>query len=70
MPAAPTKAYSAPSHSPRTAYANRDENVQTRDELLMMLLSSQAALESRNFEVLSADEVEELKTVRISVASD
>lgn len=35
----------------------------TRDELLMSLLSSEAVVDSRGYEVLSAEEVEELKKV-------
>ena len=58
--------YSAPSRSPRTTYGSRGEGVNSRDDLLMMLLSSQAVLDSRDFEVLSAEEVEELKTVRVA----
>lgn len=60
----PSKAYSSPARSPRSAYGPRGDNINTRDELLMMLLSSQAVLDSRDFEVLHAEEVDELKTVR------
>lgn len=35
----------------------------TRDELLMSLLSSEAVVDSRGYEVLSAEDVEELKKV-------
>lgn len=63
----PKKSMSVSSRSPRTAYAPRPgagaDAVNTRDHLLMMLLSSQAVLDSRDFEVLGAEEVEELKTV-------
>ncbi|SRR5258708_2421290 len=41
--------------------------INTKDELLMMLLTSQAVLDSREFEILSAEEVEELKRVRICI---
>ena len=37
--------------------------VNTRDDLLMSLLASEAVVDSRGFEVLSAEEVEELKRV-------
>lgn len=36
----------------------------TRDELLISLLASEAVVESRDFEIFSAEEVEELKKVR------
>lgn len=35
-----------------------------RDELLMSLLASEAVLDSRDFEILSSEDVEDLKTVR------
>lgn len=35
-----------------------------RDDLLMSLLASEAIVDSRGFEILSAEEVEELKKVR------
>lgn len=35
-----------------------------RDDLLMSLLASEAIVDSRGFEVLSSEEVEELKKVR------
>lgn len=38
--------------------------VDTRDELLMSLLASEAVVDSREFEILSSEEVEELKKVR------
>lgn len=34
-----------------------------RDELLMSLLTSEAVVDSRSFEILSAEETEELKKV-------
>jgi Up-regulated During Septation len=37
--------------------------VNTRDDLLMSLLASEAVVDSRGFEILSAEEVEELKRV-------
>lgn len=39
-------------------------NLNTRDELLMSLLASEAVIDSRDFEILSAEEAEELKKVR------
>jgi hypothetical protein len=40
-----------------------------RDELLMSLLASEAVVDSRDFEILSAEEVEELKTVGVNGSS-
>ena len=37
--------------------------VNTRDDLLMSLLASEAVVDSRGFEILSSEEVEELKRV-------
>lgn len=39
------------------------ELLNTRDELLMSLLTSEAVVDSRDFEILSAEEIEELKKV-------
>ena len=39
----------------------------TRDELLMSLMASEAVIDSRDFEILSAEEVEELKKVRLFI---
>lgn len=39
--------------------------VDTRDELLMSLLASEAIVDSRDCEILSSEEVEELKKVCI-----
>lgn len=36
----------------------------SKDDLLMSLLASEAIVDSRGFEVLNAEEVEELKKVR------
>ncbi|KAF9514747.1 hypothetical protein BS47DRAFT_1294739 [Hydnum rufescens UP504] len=52
---------SSPSKSPRGVWKNGSDPINTRDELLMMLLTSQAVLDSREFEILSAEEVDELK---------
>ena len=45
------------------------ESVQlnTRDQLLMSLLTSEAVVDSRSFDILSAEETEELKKVRIPI---
>lgn len=40
----------------------------TKDDLLMSLLASEAIVDSRGFEILSAEEVEELKKVRTFIA--
>jgi Up-regulated During Septation len=45
-------------------WKNGSDPINTRDELLMMLLTSQAVLDSREFEILSAEEVDDLKKVR------
>ena len=36
-----------------------------KDDLLMSLLASEAMVDSRGFDILSAEEVEELKKVRL-----
>lgn len=41
-----------------------------RDELLISLLASEAMLDSREFDILSAEDVEELKKVRYILARD
>jgi len=41
------------------------QQANTRDALLLSLLSSEAMVESRGYEILSAEEVEELKKVRV-----
>lgn len=48
------------------------ESVQlnTRDELLMSLLTSEAVVDSRSFEILSAEETEDLKKVRNPVVAN
>jgi hypothetical protein len=40
-----------------------------RDDLLMSLLTSEAVVDSREYEILSGEEVEELKNVRFNLAS-
>lgn len=42
-------------------------SVNIRDELLMSLLTSEAVVDSRECEILSAEEVEELKKVRMRI---
>lgn len=41
-----------------------------RDDLLMSLLASEAIVDSRGYEILSSEEVEELKKVRIRLSSN
>jgi Up-regulated During Septation len=43
---------------------NGVQQTSTRDALLLSLLSSEAMVDSRGYEILSAEEVEELKKVR------
>ena len=38
-------------------------NLNTRDELLISLMASEAAIDSRDFEIITAEEVEDLKKV-------
>ncbi|KAF8307614.1 hypothetical protein DL93DRAFT_2087872 [Clavulina sp. PMI_390] len=64
----PSKAYSAPSRSPRATYGPRGDSYQTRDDLLIQLLSSQAVLDSRDFEVLTNEEADDLKTEHAHLA--
>jgi Up-regulated During Septation len=40
------------------------QQANTRDALLLSLLSSEAIVDSRGYEILGAEEVEELKKVR------
>ena len=40
----------------------------SKDDLLLSLLASEAIVDSRGFEILSAEEVEELKKVRTFIA--
>lgn len=46
------------------------EPIDTRDELLMSLLTSEAMLDSKEFTILNAEEVEELKRVCSLCRSD
>lgn len=41
-------------------------NMNTRDELLISLLASEAVVDSRDFEILSSEEVEDLKKARFA----
>jgi hypothetical protein len=43
--------------------------VDTRDELLMSLLASEAIVDSHECEILTSEEVEELKKVRRGLSS-
>jgi Up-regulated During Septation len=49
---------------PSQLQTNGVQQPNTRDALLLSLLSSEAIVESRGYEILSAEEVEELKKVR------
>jgi hypothetical protein len=40
----------------------------TRDELLISLLASQAVVDSRDFEILGSEEVDELKKARLQAS--
>jgi hypothetical protein len=44
---------------------NGVKQVNTRDALLLSLMSSEAMVDSRGYEILNAEEVEELKKVRV-----
>jgi len=48
---------------------NGVQQTNTRDALLLSLLSSEAMVDSRGYEILSAEEVEELKKVRATIQS-
>lgn len=43
----------------------RISGLDTRDELLVSLMASEAVIDSREFAILGAEEVDELKKVRI-----
>ena len=53
------------STGPETKRSSQMLNI--RDDLLISLLASEAIVDSRGFEILSAEEVEELKQVRLSM---
>jgi hypothetical protein len=59
--APPSEWEEALSPSPSHSQANNVQLANTRDVLLLSLLSSEAMVESRDYEVLSAEEVEEFK---------
>lgn len=50
--------------SSRPEWKRSSTLVNLRDELLVSLLASEAAIDSRDFEILSSEEVEDLKKVR------
>ena len=49
----------------RNGERRRSASFNSKDDLLMSLLASEAVVDSRGFDILSAEEVEELKKVRI-----
>ena len=51
---------------PPVPLTNGVQPVNTRDALLFSLMSSEVMADSRGYEILSAEEVEELKKVRVS----
>jgi hypothetical protein len=53
-----------PPPPPPHLQTNGVQQTNTRDALLLSLLSSEAMVDSRAYEILSAEEVEELKKVR------
>jgi len=59
----PSEWQETPSPSPRHL-GNGVQQANTRDAMLLSLLSSEAMVDSRSYEILSAEEVEELKKVR------
>jgi len=61
--APPSEWEEASSPSPSQSQANNVQLANTRDVLLFSLLSSEAMVESRSYEILSAEEVEEFKKV-------
>ena len=52
-----------------TEWKRTSAPLNTRDELLMSLMASEAVVDSRDFEILTAEEVDELKKVRIRTLS-
>lgn len=52
-----------------TEWKRTSAPLNTRDELLMSLMASEAVVDSRDFEILTAEEVDELKKVRIPTLS-
>jgi len=49
---------------PVVDHANGEDGYSTRDELLLSLLASEAVVECQGNEILSFEQVEELKKVR------
>lgn len=76
QPASPVRSQTQPS-TPNTTRASfrksgntdpswkRISGLDTRDELLVSLMASEAVIDSREFAILGAEEVDELKKVRI-----
>ena len=58
-----------PPPPPPHLQTNGVQQTNTRDALLLSLLSSEALVDSRSYEILSAEEVEELKKVRATIQS-
>lgn len=56
-----------PPPPPPHPQTNGVHTVNTRDALLLSLLSSEAMVDSRGYEILSAEEVEELKKVCVAL---
>jgi hypothetical protein len=61
---APPPEWEEPPDLPPHPPTNGVQLVNTRDALLLSLMSSEAMVDSRGYEILSAEEVEELKKVR------
>lgn len=56
------------SQSSDTAHKRTSSRLNIRDDLLLSLLASDAVVDSREFEILSSEEVDELKRVRNSAS--
>ena len=52
-----------------TEWKRTSAPLNTRDELLISLMASEAVVDSRDFEILAAEEVDELKKVCIRTLS-
>ncbi|KAG9015516.1 hypothetical protein FRB94_000121 [Tulasnella sp. JGI-2019a] len=57
----PSPATSQPTSGSSTTWRNADAKLNIKDELLMSLLASQAMVDSRDSEILTAEDVDELK---------
>lgn len=53
----------------QTEWKRSSGPLNTRDELLMSLLTSEAVVDSRDFEILSAEDIEELKKVYLNLGT-